>query len=239
MPISSQNTTVLYGKIAMAAYLRNVTPRFAQDMANASVLSSTSKVYYPSLENFDFQLDGLFDSTTGAGSLLNEITSNLGSATATAATVAPNGFALGNSAWLIPSITATYEVTSSVADLVGFSLNLSANGPANYGVCLSSLVALTATGTSTSHDNTTSTANGALINLHVTAASGTSPTMTMVVQHSTNNSTWTTLGTFTALTATGSQALQVTGTVNRYVRLSYTIGGTTPSFTTQVSIARI
>jgi len=49
MPISSTNTTVLYGKIAMAAYLRNVTPRFAQDMADASVLSSTSKVYFPSL----------------------------------------------------------------------------------------------------------------------------------------------------------------------------------------------
>ena len=46
MPISSTNTTVLYGKIAMAAYLRNVTPRFAQDMADASVLSSTSKVYF-------------------------------------------------------------------------------------------------------------------------------------------------------------------------------------------------
>jgi len=239
MPISSTNTTVLYGKIAMAAYLRNVTPRFSQDMADASVLSSTSKVYFPSLENYDFTLDGLFDSNTGAGTMLNEITSNLGSSTATAATVAPNGFSLGSSAWLIPSITANYDVTSSVADLVGFTLNLSANGPANYGVCLSSLAALTATGTSTSHDNTTGTSNGALINLHVTAASGTTPSLAMVVQHSTNNSTWTTLGTFTTLTSTGSQALQVTGTVNRYVRLSYTITGTSPSFTTQVSIARI
>ena len=86
-----------------------------------------------------------------------------------------------------------------------------------------------------------------LVTVAVTAASGTTPTMTVAVQGSVDGSTWVTLGTVgangynagsTAVTAPSN--LTTTATVRAvvpampYVRYSSTIGGTTPSFTYSV-----
>jgi hypothetical protein len=106
------------------------------------------------------------------------------------------------------------------------------------GVSLADLAAITATGNGTSVDNAAGTTNGGIAHLHVTDVSGTTPTLAVVIQHSTNNSTWSTLASFTTATAATSERITFTGTVNRYVRASYTAGGTTPSFTSQVSLAR-
>jgi len=129
-------------------------------------------------------------------------------------------------------------VSSSVSDLVPFTLTLGAGGNGGYGICLTALAALTATGNSTSQDNGASSSSGALAHLHITAVSGTTPSMTVTIEHSTNDSTWSTLGSFSPATAIGSQILTVSGTVNRYVRAAYTISGTTPSFTTLIALER-
>jgi hypothetical protein len=81
--------------------------------------------------------------------------------------------------------------------------------------------------------------------LDVTAASGTTPTLDVVVQHSIDGGTnWYTLATFTQKTTTGeeikTEAEVEAGTAEAYgdcFRVSYTIGGTTPSFTFSVSVA--
>lgn len=77
------------------------------------------------------------------------------------------------------------------------------------------------------------------------ARSGTTPTLDATVQHSIDGgTTWFTLVTFTQLTNTGSELkayADVEGTtaqfVGRLFRVSYTIGGTTPSFTFGVTAA--
>lgn len=92
----------------------------------------------------------------------------------------------------------------------------------------------------------TATANGAAVelgdkanlrlDLAVTAASGTSPSMTVKIQDSPDGSSWTDVsgGAFTAATTTTTQHLKV-GPVDRFVRHVATITGTTPSFTYSVS----
>lgn len=73
----------------------------------------------------------------------------------------------------------------------------------------------------------------ALVTLNCTAASGTTPTMTVKVQTSDDKgTTWYDLpsGGFTQLTAAGKQALQIT-CFGDYIRALWTIGGSTPSFT--------
>lgn len=238
MPINANSTTVLYDSTALAAYLRSVGLTYSDAMLDATTLADSSIVNYPGLASQAFTMTGLFDSTTGAGSVLDEITSRLGSSSATAATVSPSGFAAGNSAWLLPALTVDYQVSSTVADLVPFTLNLGAGAAAGVGICLTALAAQTSSGNGTSQDNSASSANGAVAHLHITAVSGTTPSMTARIEHSTNNSTWTTLATFSAATTASSQTLQISGTVNRYVRAAFTISGTTPSFTTLVAIAR-
>lgn len=68
--------------------------------------------------------------------------------------------------------------------------------------------------------------------IDVTAVSGTSPTMTVTYQSSVDGgTTWFDGVASTAITATGRQVLSITSKVGSRARLSYVIGGTTPSFT--------
>lgn len=70
--------------------------------------------------------------------------------------------------------------------------------------------------------------------LDVTAASGTTPTLDVTVETSYDGSTgWTSLGTFTQKTAAGTQRKNFSG-ADRFVRATWAIGGTTPSFTFSV-----
>lgn len=73
----------------------------------------------------------------------------------------------------------------------------------------------------------------ARLTLDVTAVSGTSPTMTVTVETAGDGVTWSAVGTFTAVTATGTQRKTFFG-LDQYVRVSWTVGGTTPSFTFSV-----
>lgn len=86
---------------------------------------------------------------------------------------------------------------------------------------------------------------GALsVSVNVTAVSGTTPTMTVVIEGSQDNTTWYTLGTFgsngynvgsvvTAVANFTVAAGPILGALAgaRYIRYRSVIGGTTPSFT--------
>jgi hypothetical protein len=236
--ISSNQTRIIYGTDSLAALLRTVSPSANVEMLDATTLNDTAKTFVPGLEDYTLNVDGLFDNNTGAGTPFADIVAAIGATSTVTTSVAPSGFAVGNSVWLLPAKTITYEVSSAVADLVQFSMSLGAAEPPQIGVSLSDLAVVSATGFGTSVDLAAGTTNGGRANLHVTAVSGTTPTLAVVVQHSTNNSTWTTLGTFSTASAVTSQTLAFSGTVNRYVRASYTAGGTSPQFTCQVSLAR-
>ena len=71
----------------------------------------------------------------------------------------------------------------------------------------------------------------------VTAASGTSPSLALSVQWSNNGSTWSAadpVDSMTALTAVGS-AVKAFSAKAAYARVSWAITGTTPSFTFSIS----
>lgn len=68
--------------------------------------------------------------------------------------------------------------------------------------------------------------------LNVTAVSGTSPTLNVVIEDSLDAGvTWNTIGTFAQRTAAGREVINITIPFGSTVRVSWTIGGTTPSFT--------
>lgn len=68
--------------------------------------------------------------------------------------------------------------------------------------------------------------------LNVTAASGTSPTLNVLIEDSVDDgATWNTVGTFAQRVATGREVINVTVPFGDVLRVSWTIGGTTPSFT--------
>jgi hypothetical protein len=101
-------------------------------------------------------------------------------------------------------------------------------------------VALTATTNGTGVD--TQGYNDAVAVLEVGAVTGTSPTMTVKIQESDDNSTFSDVSglTFTQVTASNSSQLlrisELNVTRKRYLRAVATIGGTTPSFTTSCEL---
>lgn len=67
--------------------------------------------------------------------------------------------------------------------------------------------------------------------IQVTAASGTSPTLNVVLEDTLDGTNWNTIGTFAQLTAAGREVINVVVPFGDQVRCRYTIGGTSPSFT--------
>lgn len=73
--------------------------------------------------------------------------------------------------------------------------------------------------------------NVVVATLIITAVSGTTPNLTVSIDSSPDNSTWTTLASFAAQTTTTAGVRKVFTAHDSYLRASWVITGTTPSFT--------
>jgi hypothetical protein len=72
--------------------------------------------------------------------------------------------------------------------------------------------------------------------LVVTAASGTNPSLTVVMEDTLDGTNWFTIGTFAAKTAASTEAVNITTPFTDRIRVRWTITGTTPSFTFSVQV---
>lgn len=71
--------------------------------------------------------------------------------------------------------------------------------------------------------------------LEVTAASGTTPTLDVVLEDSLDGTTWNVVGTFAQRVGAGRQVINVAAPFADRLRVRWTVGGTTPSFTFSVA----
>lgn len=72
--------------------------------------------------------------------------------------------------------------------------------------------------------------------LQVTAVSGTSPTLDVVIEDTLDGTNWNEIGTFAQRTAAGREVIDVTSPFTSQLRVRWTVGGATPSFTFSVVI---
>jgi hypothetical protein len=72
--------------------------------------------------------------------------------------------------------------------------------------------------------------------LDVTAASGTTPTLNVVLEDTLDGVNWNTIGTFAQRAAAGREVVSVTTPFTDRLRARWTVGGTTPSFTFSVKV---
>lgn len=72
------------------------------------------------------------------------------------------------------------------------------------------------------------------VQLDVTAAAGTTPSLTVLVEDSIDGTNWNTLASFAAKTGPGREVVNITTPFGPQVRASWTVTGTTPSFTFSV-----
>lgn len=76
--------------------------------------------------------------------------------------------------------------------------------------------------------------SAARVQLNVTAAAGTSPTLNVVVEDTLDGTNWNPVGTFAQRTAAGREVLNLATPFTDRLRVRWTIGGTAPSFTFSV-----
>lgn len=234
--VHTANTSrVLVNERSFSAKLRSVAMGHERSMGEVTTYVDSGGKFIPGLLGGSLTLEGFFEA---GAAVHDELNSAVGTDNGLLVSAAPEGFAVGKPTFLAAGDPTNYDIPASVNDPVGFTVEAQPDDGIDWGVALHDLTAETATANGTSVDNTASSANGGVAILHVTAASGTTPSATVKVQHSTDNSVFTDLITFTAATAATSERKTVTGTVNRYVRATWTISGTTPSFTFAVAFAR-
>jgi hypothetical protein len=194
---------------------------------------------------YELTLDGWYDpAVAGFGRQLESL---LGASGGVLTVVGGSADAIGDDAFVFPdSMLTKRSQPVNVADLVKLTGSLVPGNPASggnrpglLGVLLRVLAQTTLNGSAqngTGHDGTASSANGGRANLHVTAIDAATSAV-VKVQHSTDNVTYADLITFTAATAITSESLEVSGTVNRYVRVTVT-GTNTKNITFLVAFAR-
>lgn len=243
MPYRHGKTTkVLINHFDLSSYFQDASFSSSVETAETTTYGvlGGAKTYVVGLEDATISLSGLFD---GDANAIDEVLTNLlGSSTDVNFTIASDGgMVLGARCISGQSNETKYDLKSPVADVVTASADFQVDAEASRGVILAPLSTVSATGTGTSVDNGAATTNGGIAVLHVPANTR-NGTIIVKVQHSSDNSTFTDLATFAtvATTTKTSEYLSVAAgtTVNRYLRVSYTVAGTTGSATVAATFGR-
>lgn len=229
-------TVVLLNGYDLSPFLNEATQTMSLETGETTTFGSTDKTYIAGLGDGTISVSGLFDSTAGASDPV--LRGELGQEDNTF-TVLPEGATAGRMAVLANGQITSYEVSSPVADVVSISAEVQADGGMWYGDALTGLSTVSASAVTTAVDDTASSSNGAVANLHVTSNNRDGAT-TVKVQHSSDNSTFADLITFTSVSAstTVGETVTSTGTVNRYLRAQIVPAGSSGSVTYHVSVAR-
>lgn len=233
-----KNTVILWAQYNLSAYLNSTDVTGDIDLPTTTCYGASAvRRQVVGLEDAKATFGGLHDTTAGASQPV--LTAALAAASASPVTVYKEGSTLGNPAILLNVREASLKTGSAVDAVVPIAVDTVSDGGVDFGVSLAALAAVTATGNGTSVDGLAATSNGGVGHIHCTAVAGSSPTNDCVIADSADNASFATILTFAQITAAGSQRVEITGNVRRYVRESHTIGGTGgPSTTVSVSFAR-
>lgn len=219
--VSSQQSRVFAGSFAYSAYSRGYNSASTSAMLDVATLVDTAAAFIPGQTSSTSAITVLYDTISHAHGATWRTVDSL------PVTFLPAGTALSAECIMVDSILTEFATTAPLTDVVAGSLSTTNTGPDDVGEVIAAFAAITATTTGTSVDDGASSANGGVAHLHVSAFSGLTSN-TVRIEHSTNNSTWSTLTTFTAATGTTSQRLTIAAgtTVNRYLRVVDTVVGT-------------
>lgn len=234
--VHSKNGRVLINNRHLSGRITGWTVAGERSLGETTVLLDDGARFIPGLRAGAVAVNGLFDGSSG--DIDQTIQSSDGALDGLLATVLPDGFTVGKPAFITTSNLESYTVESSVSDTVSLAVEATPNDGVDHGRVVHGHTAETTTGNSASVDDGASTGNGGVAVVHVTAVTGATPSMTVKVQHSVDDGVWVDLITFTAATAATSERKTVSGTVNRYVRETHTISGSTPDFTYAAAFAR-
>lgn len=183
--------------------------------------------------------------TPGQGNIDNIMHVRFGQDADVVLALAPNGWTALNPLLMLPTVMIKYDLHTKLKDAVMLDAEFATRGAVDNGYILSDpRTFITATGASSVLDQTTafgSTTAGATAQMHLFSAAGTTPGITVKVQHSaTAGGTYTDLFTFNAATAAGVQRMVIDPgtTILPCIKASWTVTGTLPVLGVLIGFAR-
>ena len=235
-----KSINVFIDEFDFSTYFNDVSASTSVDTAETSAFGTSAKTYVVGHRDGTVSLSGMFEGTasTGTDEFFDDA---LGNSTKSLLIVAPEGHSNGTGAILLKADDTSYEVSSAIADVVQVSAEFQSTDAVEHGKILSSGSTVSATGNGTGVDNTTSSTNGGagFLSVPVNTRNG---TIGVKVQHSADNSTFADLVSFTTVTSSQktSERVEVASgtTINRYLRVVYTVAGSTGSATPVVAFTR-
>jgi hypothetical protein len=234
--VHGKDTKIYINQNDYSQYFNSADSSMTADVAETTTFGVTgdAKTYIGGQKDGTSSLAGFFDATSDA--VLQPLLGGNDFVFVNGA----SGVSATDKVFFANANITNYGVSSPVGDVVATSLEIQADGGMLNGLVLENDT-LTATADGTARDNGSSTTNGGGAFLLVTSASGTTPTLDVVIKHSADDVTYTNLVTFTQATTGTSEykAVAKGTTVNRYLKVSFTVGGTTPSFSAIVGFGRI
>lgn len=240
--LHGKGSRLMHDQYALSGYLQKAAVKLAVDCPETQAFGDLWKRHAPTakgLMSADVSFDGMFDSGASALDQAWRAALAVDPPGFSLLDLAPEGFALGNLVQMVQGVLTDYKLGSKEGALVSANGQFMSDDQFDLGVSLHDLTAEVAALNLTSVDSAAATANGGVGHIHVTAFTGTSATIK--IQHSTDNSAWVDLITFTAVTAATKERIELAaGTaVNRYIRaiISAFTGGS-PSITFTATFAR-
>ncbi len=231
--IHGKDTKVFMDSTDLSSYLSSADPSRTVDVGETTTFGSSNKTFVAGEKDASVSFSGFFDATA------DNIIQGLVGTNDKVALIGFDGVDATDDCMFGKGVTTNYGISSPVGDVVAVTFDLQASGFFSGSVLENATV--TATGNGTARDNASSTTNGGGAFIIATSVSGTStPTLTAKITHSADNSTYADLVSFTALTSAGAEVKEVASgtTVNRYLKVVYTVSGTNPSFNVIVGFGR-
>lgn len=224
MAVHSKSSRVLVNTRHLSGSISGYSVSHQRAVSPTTALLDEGARYIPGLLNGAISLNGMFDSA--AGGIDETVRATIGADDGMLVTVLPDGMAVGRPAYFAAAETTQYTVDTAVAEAVTITVEGQPEDGADWGVSLHGHSVETATGVAAAVDNGAGTTGGAVAALHVTGNTS-DGTSTVKVQHSVDDNVWVDLATFAAIGAAqlSAERLTVTGTVNRYIRASWTLAG--------------
>jgi hypothetical protein len=214
----------------LTTYFQSAGVDASADLPETTTFGSEAKAYIPGIDDATFKAEGFYDPTAGATADKLEQALNVAQG---ALSYYPTGDTSGNPGIGMYEIGTKYEINSDVSDANKVSAEFQSSKGFEPVVSVRALATTSAAGTSSVVDNAAASTGGAVGYLQATSCVG--GTLTPKIQHSTDNSTYVDLLTFTAVTpTTAGTAERVspagTTTVYRYSRVVWTLPAGTAFF---------
>lgn len=250
------NPTFLHGKetelflceFDISCFVNNIDLTQDIDLPEVTTFCDDTRRYINGLKNATGSIGGFIDddADTGIDAIL-QATFNV--PTSSIWTDAPNGFAVGNIAYLFRALINSYNTTQPVDGVQAFTADLQLDGDLSRGFSLHANAAETASQNGNGvdlqnaqgYDGAVTSTTGYVAHLHVCAVSGTTPTIDVAVQDSSDDMAYSDLDlVFAQATGVSCERLEQSPggeTVDQFIRSEWVIAGTDPSFTFVVAYA--